>query len=369
MKKTKKDKKTNIMKELKGCKGTLFVAIGQQIDAPSSALNNMGKSKKTSNENRIDTKTIKSPDGDRPYVSSPSYRRSYRDTLTREHGWKPSPVSTMMKKDKKQAVTKGDPLQYPDDDCFGGMCADKVDTGKKNKQGKVITEDVTVTRTSPMKCSPLIGFPIPVKTDYNVMTRGFEGAPIPFEQQFYSNIFKGIISIDITSVGRYTNIDTAGMKNLSEKLIAEYEEKAKKDGDDTYLLPPDEKERRIAKLIYALTNISGGAMQTGHLTDITPKIIMLVVMKGGNNIFMSVLPRKCENTENGCILVDEKALYQQLEDYSHTFSTPVYIGQLHGFGKDLSSFKPPEGVEVVITTPVKAITQFIEKCIDKGLFR
>ena len=54
-----------------------------------------------------------------------------------------------------------------------------------------------------------------------------------------------------------------------------------------------------------------------------------------------------------------------LDDYKDDLLTKVYIGKLSGFGtekdKELDNFNAPTGVEVVITTPVKAINEFIEE--------
>ena len=44
------------------------------IDAPFSALNNSGIDQRAANENEVATKTIKSPEGIRPYVSAQALR-------------------------------------------------------------------------------------------------------------------------------------------------------------------------------------------------------------------------------------------------------------------------------------------------------
>ena len=51
-----------------------------------------------------------------------------------------------------------------------------------------------------------------------------------------------------------------------------------------------EKKTRIIQTISALKYLNGGAMQTLHHTDVTPKMIILAVLNGGNNIFMDVFP-------------------------------------------------------------------------------
>jgi CRISPR-associated protein Cst2 len=124
------------------------------IDAPFSALNNRGIDQRAANENEVATKTIYSPEGTRPYVSAQALRYWWRAVLEDKFEWNCSPVEVI---GKNQGVTKADPLEYDDDDVFGYMSARKVETDKKDKKGKPKMENVTVTRVSPLKCSPLIG--------------------------------------------------------------------------------------------------------------------------------------------------------------------------------------------------------------------
>lgn len=333
------------------------------IDAPFSALNNRGIDQRAANENEVATKVIQSPEGMRPYVSAQALRYWWRMVLENKFGWKCSPVEKI---GKNQAVTKGDPLEYDDDDIFGYMSARKIETLEKDTKNKPKMENVTVTRVSPLKCSPLIGFPIRPTSDFGVLVRKLETDPILFTHQFYSNIFKGIFALDIDSVGKFTTIDKPGSKNLSKDLAEKYEQNGLKKDEKTYALPLEKKKARISDTIKALKYLNGGAMQTLHHTDVTPKLIMLAVLNNGNNIFMDVMPHN--KYENGLVNID--ALSEMLEDYKDALLSKVYIGKLSGFGsdkdKELESFKAPSGVNVVITTPVKAIDQFIEEILTNN---
>jgi len=333
------------------------------IDTPFSALNNRGIYPRAANENEVATKVIYSPEGIRPYVSAQALRYWWRMVLEDKMGWNCSPVEVI---GKNQGVTKADPLEYDDDDVFGYMSARKVETDKKDKKGKPKMENVTVTRVSPLKCSPLIGFLIRPVSDFGVLVRKFEGNPIRFDHQFYSNILKGIFALDIDSVGRFTIIDKPGSKNLSRDLADEYEEKGLKKDDKTYTIPLDLKKKRISDTIKALKYLNGGAMQALHHTDVTPKLIILAVLNSGNNIFMDVIPHN--KYERGLVNID--ALYEVLEDYKDDLLSTVYIGKLSGFGtdkdKELDHFSAPEGVELNITTPVKAIDYFLEEILENG---
>ena len=109
------------------------------------------------------------------------------------------------------------------------------------------------------------------------MNRHPEGDPVLYNHQFYSNILKGIFALDIDLAGTFTSLDKPGAKNLSEDLRKICEEKGMKKVDpeykskERYILPEAQKKTRIIQTISALKYLNGGAMQTLHHTDVTPK--------------------------------------------------------------------------------------------------
>jgi len=325
------------------------------IDAPFSALNNRGIDARAANENEVATKTINSPEGIRPYVSAQALRYWWRQILKTKFNWNCSPVE---KVGSNQAITEADPIIYDDDDIFGYMSARKVEV-----EGKKRPENVTVTRVSPLKCSPLIGLPIRVTSDFGVMNRDFEGDPVLYNHQFYSNILKGIFALDLDTAGAFTCINKPGSKNLSEDLVQRCEAEGMAVGNSTkrYAVAADLKRKRVTETLAALKYLNGGAMHTLHLTEVTPKVIVLAVLNSGNNIFMGVFPHR----DYGQGLINLDALYAVLEDYRDDLLSRVYIGILPGFGteneKELMQFKAPEGVTLMVTTPVKAIDGFIQE--------
>ncbi len=129
------------------------------------------------------------------------------------------------------------------------------------------------------------------------------------------------------------------------------------------MIPLDLKKKRISDTINTLKYLNGGAMQALHHTDVTPKLIMLAVLNSGNNIFMDVTPHN--KYENGLVNID--ALYEVLDDYKKDLLSTVYIGKLSGFGtdkdKELEHFTAPEGINFIITSPAKAIEQFINEIV------
>lgn len=303
------------------------------IDAPWSALNNAGKDAGERTDNAVKVKVIRKGRDVYPYVSGQAVRYWWRETLAKKFGWNLSPIERV----KKIAYTTADPIEYNDDDMFGYMKAAKEEIEENGKRKNI---DITVTRISPLKNSPLLSvYPQSPTNDFGVMARQSEGDPVPYEHQFYSTIFKGIFSIDIEMAGKFYEIGKAGYKNMSPNLI----KKAKvnnfeyNDVEKFWKIPVDERRKRIKDTILVLPYLSGGAKLTEHLTDVSPKFLILAAIEGGNHIFMNV----CD--ENG---INFKALSQVIEDYKDIILSDIYIGKREGFldemNSDLSNFANKE---------------------------
>ena len=297
------------------------------IDAPWSALNNAGMDAGERTDNAVKVKVIRKGRDIYPYVSAQAVRYWWRETLQKKFGWDLSPVERAA----KVAYTSADPIQYDDDDIFGYMRAAKE---KIEETGKRV--NVTVTRISPLKNSPLLSiYPQSPTNDFGVMARQKKGDPVPYEHEFYSTIFKGIFSIDIDLAGRFYEIEKSGYQNMSPKLISKAKEMGLEHNEEEkyWRLPVDIRRKRIKETILALPYLSGGAKLTEHLTDVSPKFLILAVIEGGNHIFMNVAD------ENG---INFDALSQVIEDYKDIILSDIYIAKREGFldkmDKELSEF-------------------------------
>lgn len=280
------------------------------VDAPHSALNNAGSDAGDRTDNIVRVKSIRKGRKVYPYVSGQALRYWWRDTLVNKYGWEMSPII----RDNKIAFTSANPIDYPDDDVFGYMRAAKPKDGG------------TVTRSSPLKNSPLVSVVGQYPTsDFGVMAR-HEGDPVPYEHEFYSTVLKGIFSLDLSNLGKFYEVEKTGFRNMSPKLVELAEEKGLEHGENYWIL--DEKTRvdRAKDIISALPYLYGGAKNTSHLTDVTPKFIILAAINGGNHIFMNVV---CE--ENDELKVDFEALKEVISDYEDILLTDVYIGIRSGF--------------------------------------
>ena len=324
------------------------------IDAPHSALNNAGTEASQATENIVTVKKLQKARNTYPYVSGQAWRNWWRTTLEQEFDdWNSSPIE----REKKIAFTAADPVTYDDDDVFGYMRAQSEMQGKK----KV---NVTVTRLSPLKCSPLISIDPQIPTnDFGVMARQ-EDDPVPYEHQFYSSILQGIFSLDLNAVGTFSDINRTGYKNIASSYVQTIEDAGGTQVNDTseWTLPKEIRIRRCQQTLEALPILSGGAKLTSHLTDVTPKLIILSVLDGGNHPFMNVMVER-----NGVGELSIDALREVIEDYKDRFCDAIYIGRRSGFMDELDeqlndlATNNDLPCKIVYDSPNKVIAQLSQK--------
>ena len=326
------------------------------IDTPYSALNNAGKPKISRYENEVVVKTLnKGRKGNTyPYVSGQAWRNWWRTTLEQEFDeWN----NSLIDREDKIAYTKADPVKYDDDDVFGYMRAESKGQGKN----KV---DLTVTRLSPLKCSPLISISPQIPTDdWGVMARQ-EGDPVPYVHQFYSCVLQGIFSLNLGAVGTFSAINRTGYKNIRDDYVPTIEAAGgtRENEDSPWILPKEIRVRRCRQTLEALPFLSGGAKLTSHLTDVTPKLIFLSVLEGGNHPFMNLMVE-----EGGIGKLSLPAFRQIIGDYADRFCDAIYIGRRNGFMDDLDEklkgLSGDKGLpcQIVYDSPNKVITQLSQK--------
>lgn len=318
------------------------------IDTPHSALNNAGQDAGARTENAVVVKVIRKGRSVYPYISAQAWRYWWRNTLAEKMRWKLSPIL----REAKIAFTNANPFEYPDDDVFGYMRA------LKKADGGILT------RLSPLKCSPLVSVfeHIPID-DFGVMSR-HEGDPVPFEHQFYSTVMKGIFSLDLANVGVFYYNARTGFKNLDEKYTdTEDIRKAIQDSNASkentaWKLPKSERLKRAKDTISALPYLYSTTKAAGHLTDVTPKFIILAIIEGGNHIFMNIT-----NGESQKPVINLSALQQVLSDYKETIISDICIGRQEGFLDDLDDGLQKlkvDGKAIHLSSSKQAVEKFMQ---------
>jgi CRISPR-associated protein Cst2 len=236
--------------------------------------------------------------------------------------------------------------------------------------------NVTVTRISPLKNSAIISAAsVRPEENWSSMSRQ-QGDAVPYEKQEYCAIMKGMFSLDLSMVGTFSNYDRTGYKNLSITL----QEEALKDGaeeiDDPFVfdtkgkpmkmirLAKEVRQKRANDTIQALKTISGGAMQTNNMGDVTPKFVILATTTTGNHPFSHVVGSKGQRDEE--MIFNFEGLVEVLKDYKDTFEGTVFIGRRTGFmdeiANDLKLLEGMNDIPAVKVLPVnEAIDQYCEQ--------
>jgi len=309
-----------------------FVTGLMLIDAPASALNNLGSIPGARTDNTVGVKVIRTKEGDYPYVSAQAFRYWLRTTLkSADLGWQAAPIY----REKKVAYTDANPILYWDDDLFGYMRAPskrpdavKAREADESRANETPTTD-TITRVSPFRVSTLVSVaPVYVVEHWESMSR-HEGDPVPYSSQFYRATLKGLFSLDLYACGTFSYIKRTGYRNLDNERIKMAKERDLKHVEEakSYRLPFDERLQRVSALFEGLAHLEGGAKQTLHYTDVTPALTILAVTKGGNHIFGHVVGA----TGRGLPELKIDALQEALTVFADDVLSNVYVGWVKGY--------------------------------------
>jgi CRISPR-associated protein Cst2 len=309
------------------------------VDCPASALNNAGADTGARTDNTVAVKKIATKAGTFPYVSAQAFRYWLREALQNIDGWTPSPIF----REEKIAYTDANPILYAEDDIFGYMRAPSGKTEAvvaKEEKGTLknatpIEAKTTLTRSSVLKTSTLISIaPSEPVADFGVMAR-HEGNPVPHEHQFYRTTLMGLFSVDLRMLGRFYHIDRTGYKHLDaiRREFAQKEGLAAYDNERAFELPVARRKERLQQLLKGLSQVAGGAKLAMHYTDVSPRLLMLAVSKGGNHLFGTAVGAD----NKGLPKINTAALKQVAEVYKDSLLSNFHIGLVQGYLDDQRS--------------------------------
>jgi CRISPR-associated protein Cst2 len=295
------------------------------IEANGAALNNAGLAEDVRTEQTIVVKSVRVGRLHFPYVSGQAWRRWWREVLYADFGWKPSPM--FVSKKPQQAFTKGDPITYEEDDLFGYMAARKrADKRSRKSEEEEMAEAAKGTnrRISPLKNSLLISvLPNVVVRDFAHLSRHQQDTqirllpdspsqdPLLWGSEHYTTYLQGVFTISLSDVGRFV---LGEMADLSEDIVNEHKGVLQKDAnnDRTYWLPKEERIRRVKEVLLALARLRGGAHLARNLSDVTPVVVLVGFLNGGNAPFQRIFE---PDDNNERVLLNLTRLRSVLEDY------------------------------------------------------
>jgi CRISPR-associated protein Cst2 len=368
------------------------------IEANGAALNNAGNDEGQRLDNAVVVKQIRvGRNTAYPYISGQAWRRWWREVLYADFDWQPSPVT----REAKSAYTEGQPVEFPDDDVFGYMAAKKSakkgGKGKKDKaeaQPNLLTGDEAATqdiegeaeaekaetaeaaggtqrRTSPLKNSLLISvLPRVITTDFGHFSRGLpvdNANMVPFEHEHYTTCLQGVFTLGLNQVGRFECgpmrdlADGAEPKDGKSSIVQEASSKADpKDQTKPRVLglSAAQKRERVSQTLKALGQLRHGANLARNLSDVTPAVVLLGFLHGGNAPFQNLFTP----AEEDRVALHYERLESVVRDYKDRLlgEKKLYFGYRPGVLANeadvLEKLKNGiEGVEVFIGTPREAI--------------
>ena len=155
---------------------------------------------------------------------------------------------------------------------------------------------------------------------------------------------KGMFSLDLAQLGTFASYNKTGFKNITQKLRNEALNQGATEINDPYVkdgkgnpqklvqLPGEVRLQRAKDTIQALKTISGGAMQTNNMGDVTPKFIVLATTSSGNHPFSHIV--MSEGMNNDKVVLNLEGLKEVLKEYKEQFIGTVFIGKRNGFLND-----------------------------------
>lgn len=297
------------------------------IEATGAALNNAGLDQGARVENAVVVKQIRVGRQRYPYVSGQAWRRWWREVLYQDFGWKPSEIT----REAKSAYTKGDPIAYEEDDLFGYMVARKRPRGRAGAESQEAGGSGTYRRISPLKNSLLISvLPNVITSDFGHFSRNLPiGSDIiPFEAEHYTTFLQGVFTISLSDVGQF---QVGEMLDLSEEMLSSYQAQLSPgtvNGRTVYRLSRDTRIARVQDVLRALKRLRGGAHLARNLSDVTPVVVLVGFLDGGNAPFQQIF-QPDENYER--VNLNLIRLRSVIEDYRDRFLVDGGPGIFFGY--------------------------------------
>jgi CRISPR-associated protein Cst2 len=196
--------------------------------------------------------------------------------------------------------------------------------------------------------------------DFGVMSRGI-GEPVLHEHQFFTADLAAPFLLDLSRVGTFTLPGQSGLGRpnyLDGKTALKAAEAVRIGatslsfrGQTAIRLPLETRRERVALLLEALAELTGGAKKTLHYGDRIPALVALVPMSGGVNPLGFVI----NGAEDGSGLrVQADVLRDELAAWDGEWEPPVRFGWRPGFRgslraefvKDLSALGMHERVTI-----------------------
>jgi len=293
-------------------------------------------------------KKLRDPVDGREYVrvSGQSVKYHLR-TLLKELGWELSQVVPKSEGGQKVIVSLGEPQNYIDDDLFGYMIAKKVD-------GK----NATLRRTAVVRTNGMVSlFPYQEDRDFGVRYDPSGDNHNIYETEITTNVMRGNFFIEVDRLGVFKEgLEVPKLEGLE----------AKKEKDATgkevtlYVLPKEEREKRLKALLEAIMQYHGGAKLSNFFTKVYPEVMMVALLRHKIPVIGDALRVK-PGYVDGKLVLDVDLLKETVETFENNIER-LYIGLFENRFANVDELKKAfEGMEKAEVLSMRELRERIEK--------
>ncbi|WP_456422686.1 type I-B CRISPR-associated protein Cas7/Cst2/DevR [Thermococcus sp.] len=257
-------------------------------------------------------KKVRDPVDGREYVriSGQSVKYHLRQLL-KELGWELSQVVPKSEGGQKVIVSLGEPHRYIDDDLFGYMIAKKVD-------GK----NATLRRTAVVRTNGMISlFPYQEDRDFGVRYDPSGDNHNIYETEITTNVMRGNFFIELDRLGVFKE----GLEVPKLEGLETVKEKGPTGNEVTfYVLPKEEREKRLRAILEAIMNYYGGAKLSNFFTKTYPEVMVVALLKRKIPVIGDALRVKTGYVD-GKLVLDVERLKETVETFGDNIEK-LYIG-------------------------------------------
>jgi len=282
-------------------------------------------------------KKVRDPVDGREYVrvSGQSVKYHLRQIL-KELGWELSQVVPKSEGGQKVIVSLGEPEKYIDDDLFGYMIAKKVD-------GK----NATLRRTAVVRTNGMISlFPYTEDRDFGVRYDPAGDNHNIYETEITTNVMRGNFFIELDRLGVFK-------EGLEVSKLEGIEVRKEKDATGRevtlYVLPKEEREKRLKALLEAIMTYHGGAKLSNFFTKVYPEVMLVALLRRKIPVIGDAL-RVREGYVDGKLVLDVERLKETVETFADNIEK-LYIGLFESRFANVEelreAFRDMENVEIL----------------------
>ncbi|KUK29457.1 MAG: CRISPR-associated autoregulator, DevR family 2, partial [Methanosarcinales archeaon 56_1174] len=248
---------------------------------------------------------------------------------------------------QKVIVSLGEPQNYIDDDLFGYMIAKKVD-------GK----NATLRRTAVVRTNGMVSlFPYQEDRDFGVRYDPSGDNHNIYETEITTNVMRGNFFIEVDRLGVFKEgLEVPKLEGLE----------AKKEKDATgkevtlYVLPKEEREKRLKALLEAIMQYHGGAKLSNFFTKVYPEVMVVALLRHKIPVIGDALRVK-PGYVDGKLVLDVDLLKETVETFENNIER-LYIGLFENRFANVDELKKAfEGMEKAEVLSMRELRERIEK--------